>query len=141
MPPIAITSTAASGASRQTQAATIMRSAPEGLQPVDVEGQAPPRHRDDQAEADDDLGSRDGHYGDREHLARALAAVSRERDQGEVAAVEHDLEREQDDERRAAKQYAERADREEHGAHGEIPGDVRTEHSPAARACANGGRG
>src|SRR5206468_6711100 len=90
MPPSAITTTATSGESRQIHAATITRSPPERVQPVDVEWQAPPRHRDDQAEADDDLRSRDGHHSDGEHLAGSVAAVSRERDQSEVAAVEHD---------------------------------------------------
>ena len=54
--------------------------------------------------------------------------LARERDQGEVAAVEHDLEREQHDQRRAAQQHAERADREEDRADREVPGDVRPEH-------------
>src|SRR5215831_18963765 len=67
IPPSVITSTAASGASRQIQAAAITWSSPpQRLQPVDVEWEPPPRHRHDQAEPDDDLGRGDRHHGDRE---------------------------------------------------------------------------
>ena len=73
----------------------------------------PARHRDDQAQADDDLGGGDRHHRQREDLAVALRVVARERDQGEVRPVEHDLEREQDDQRAAPDQDAERAGAEE----------------------------
>src|SRR3712207_9179587 len=60
-----IASAPASGESRQTQAAL----ATERRQLVDVEREPAPRHRHDQAEADDDLGRRDGHHREREDLA------------------------------------------------------------------------
>ena len=46
----------------------------------------------------------------------------------EVAGVEHELEREQDDQRAAADQHAERPDREEHDREDEVGGDPRAEH-------------
>src|SRR5580765_3470693 len=151
VPPRVIASAAASGESRQTHAAAITPSPAQASQAVDVQREAPPRHGDDQPQADDDLGRGDRHDGDREHLSRLLAVVTRERDQCEVAAVEHDLQREQDDQRRAAEQHAERADREQDRADRDVPGDVRPEHRPlpsqvtkchqARPASANGGRG
>src|SRR3954447_8536281 len=75
VPPSVISSAATSGESRQTQAATITASSPaQRLQPVDVEWQAPPRHGDDQAEADDDLGRRDPPHRDRQDPGRGPPA-------------------------------------------------------------------
>ena len=45
------------------------------------------------------------------------------------AAVQHDLEREQDDQRAAAQQHAERAGREQERGDREVPGDVGPDHS------------
>src|SRR6266542_1224941 len=86
MPASVIASVAASGVTRQIQAAAITL-ASERLQPVDVEREAPPRHCHDQSQPDDDLGRGDRHHGDREHLTRALAVTAGERDQREVVAV------------------------------------------------------
>src|SRR6266508_3750791 len=55
--------------------------ATEGTEPVDVERDALPVERDDQAEADDDLGGRDGHHREREDLPVAVVQVAREGDQ------------------------------------------------------------
>ena len=124
----------ASGAKRQIQAPAIMP-APEHPEGVDVERQLAPAHRDDQPEADDDLGGGDGHHGEREDLAVDAAVQARERDQGEVRGVEHDLEREQHDQRAAPQEHARRADREEDRGDDEVPGDVRAVTSaPGHRA-------
>src|SRR4051794_1804466 len=66
---------------------------------VDVDRQPPAVQRDDQAEADGDLAGRDDHDDEREHLALEVAVRAREGDQREVGRVEHELEREQHDER------------------------------------------
>ena len=97
-----IAAAAASGSSRQIQAAAFIAPYPERPQLVDVELDVAAAHRDDQPEADDDLGGGDRHHGDREDLAVLVAELPGERDQGEVRAVEHDLDREQDDQRAAA---------------------------------------
>src|SRR5262245_2281676 len=77
---------------------------------VDVERESLASHRDDEAEPDAYLGCGDGHDRDREHLAVAVAPVAREADEGEIAAVEHDLEREKDDQRAASEHHADSAD-------------------------------
>ena len=50
--------------------------------------------------------------------------LARERDQRQVRAVEHDLEREQDDQGAAADQHAECSDREQERRDDEVPGEV-----------------
>src|ERR1700757_3385405 len=102
---------------------------------VDVEGEPPPVDRDDEAEADDDLGRGDRHHGEREDLTGAVPPVARERDQREVAAVEHDLEREQHDDRVAPDEDAERSRPEEERGDAEVPGDPGAEHYAALRVC------
>ena len=62
---------------------------------------------------------------EREDLPVAVVEVAREGDQREVRAVEHDLEREQDDQRVAPEQHAECADAEQEAGDAEVPGDVR----------------
>src|SRR5207253_4643370 len=58
----------------------------------------------------------------------------------QVARVQHQLEREQDDQRAAPQQHSERPGREHERRHTQIPGDVGTLHSSASscrrRACA-----
>src|SRR3982751_2147073 len=103
VPSRVIESAAASGATRQIQAATITGLTAQEGELVDVEVEALARDRDDQAETDDDLGGRHCHHGKREDLAARFPVQARESDQGEVRAVEHDLEREQHDQRTAAK--------------------------------------
>ena len=71
-----------------------------------------PRHGHDQPQADHDLGGRDAHHDQREHLAALLTPVARERDQREVAGVQHQLHRQQQDQRAAAREHAEHADPE-----------------------------
>src|SRR5262249_36735350 len=56
------------------------------------------------------------------------AVLAREADQREVRAVQHDLEREQHDQRAAAQEDAERARREQERRDREVPGDVRAGH-------------
>ena len=65
-----------------------------------------------------------------------FADVPGERDQREVRAVQHDLEREQDDQRVAPHEHAERADPEEEGGDAEVPGDRRAEHQVDASSSA-----
>src|SRR5206468_950587 len=104
------------------------RSSPEPRHPIDVEVEPAPAHRHDQPEADDDLGGGDGHDGEREDLPVVVALLPRERDQGEVRAVEHDLEREEHDQRAPAQQDAEGAGREEERGDAEVPRDLRPFH-------------
>src|SRR5438067_9655376 len=99
---------------------------------VDVERQVPAVERHNEAEPDADLRGRDCHHGEREDLARAVVPVARERDQREVAGGQHQLEREQHDERVAAGEEAERADPEQHGGDRDVPGDVRAVHQVVA---------
>src|SRR4029077_12944966 len=87
-----------------------------------------PVQRYDEAEPDAHLRRGDCHHGEREDLARAVVEVPRERDQREVARVEHQLEREQHDERVAPDEDAERADPEQERRDGDVPGDTGAEH-------------
>ena len=73
-------------------------------------GNAAPRQRHDQAEPDHDLGGRDAHDREREHVAVVAADVARAGDEQEVARVEHDLDREQDHDRVAAQHHADQPD-------------------------------
>src|SRR5207237_9335471 len=116
------------GSTGRTGRVAWRRSSAERRQLVDVERQAAARHRHDQPEADDDLGGGDGHDGEREDLPVALAVVARGGDQGQVGAVQHDLEREEDDQRAAPDQHAERTGREEEGGDGEVPADLGALH-------------
>src|SRR5919204_119670 len=103
------------------------RSPAQGSQLVDVEVEVAARDGDDQPEADDHLRGGHGHDGQGEDLAGATPVVPRERDQGQVRAVEHDLEREEHDQRAAAQEDAERAGREQERGHREVPGNLRAE--------------
>src|SRR5262245_28172179 len=102
---------------------------------VDVEREPPAVDRDDEAEADAHLRGGHRHHREREDLAGAVVRVAREGDQGEVRSVQHDLEREQDDDRVAADQHAERADREQERGDADVPGDVRAHHPRLASSC------
>src|SRR4029450_1868478 len=51
-----------------------------------------------------------------------------EADQGEIRSVEHDLQREEDDQRATPDEHSECSDREQQGRDGEIPGDVGAVH-------------
>src|SRR5437763_4090507 len=115
---------AASGEARQIQAARITRSSAERAELVDVEVEVAARDRDDEPEPDDDLRRGHGHDGQGEDLAGAAPVVARERDQREVRAVQHDLEREEHDQRAAAQEDAERAGGEEEGRDREVPRDL-----------------
>ena len=68
VPASVIAAAAASGSSRQIQAAAFIRLIRERSQLVDVELDVAAAHRDDQPEADDDLGGGDRHHRDREDL-------------------------------------------------------------------------
>src|ERR671915_1941506 len=128
VPARVIASEAASGESRQIQAAAVTSPA-KRRQLVHVELEATPRHGHDQPQSDHDLRGGDGHDGEREHLPVGIGLLAGERDQGQVGAVEHDLEREQDDQRAAAQEHAECAGGEEERGDRQIPGDVGTSHS------------
>src|SRR5207237_4562015 len=80
------------------------------------------------AEADDHLRGGDRHHREGEHLAVERSVVARERDQREVRPVQHDLEREQHDQRAPPDHHAERADREQERRDGDVPGDVGPAH-------------
>src|SRR3954451_9057615 len=129
VPASVITSAPTSGESRQIHAPAVKSpSAPKRVHAVDVERDVLAIHRYDETEADDDLRRGDGHHGDREDLPGAVAQVPRVPDQREVPAVQHDLEREQDDDRVSQEEDAERAGREQERGDAQVPGDIRSEH-------------
>jgi hypothetical protein len=101
----------------------------EGVEPVDVKRDVLAVERDDQAEPHDHLRGRDGHHGQRKDLTVAVVQVAREGDQGKVRPVQHDLQREEDDERVAPEQDSERADAEQEAGNAEVPGGTRPHHS------------
>src|SRR5512132_251286 len=111
------------------------RSSTQRRQLVDVELEPAPVDGDDQPEPDDDLGGRDGHHREREDLPVEVGVVAREGDQRQVRAVEHDLDREQNDQRAPPEHHAERADREQERGDGEVPGEVRAHHSARVPPC------
>src|SRR5918999_869834 len=123
----AIATTAPAGAKRQIHAAAIT-SPSERRELVHVEVDAVARHGHDQPQADDRLGGCDHHDGEREDLPVAVAGMARERDKREVSRVQHDLEREQDDQRAAADEDAEGARREEEDGDDEVRGDAGAGH-------------
>src|SRR5205823_12253618 len=140
-PATVIASAAPRGASRQIQAATIT-SAAQRPELVHVQGQLAAGHGDDQAEPHDDLGGGDRHHGQREDLPVAASVVAREGDQRQVGAVEHQLKREQDDQRAAPDQHPEPAREEQERADAEVPDDVRPVHiAPSGFWGAAGGAG
>src|SRR5438128_2020378 len=94
---------------------------------VDVEVEVASRDGDDQAEADDHLRGGHGHDGEGEDLAGAVPVVAREGDQRQVRAVQHDLEREEHDQRVPAQEDAERPGREQERGDREVPGDLGAE--------------
>ena len=76
-----------------------------------------------------DLTGGDDHHDQREDLAVAVAPHAAERDQREVARVQHQLEAEQDHQRVAAGHHAGHADAEDERRQDDEPGDV---HVPAS---------
>src|SRR3954471_8142873 len=96
--------------------------------PVDVERKAAPMDRDDEPESHAHLRCGDCHYGEREDLSGAVVRVPREGDQREIGPVQHDLEREQDDQRVTADEHAERTNCEKERGDAEVPGDPRPVH-------------
>ena len=126
LPASVIASAPASGRKRQIQAAGIIPA--QGREAVGVERDVTAGHGDDEPEADDDLRGGDGHHGEGEDLAVERAVLAREGDQREVGRVQHQLQREQDDQRVAAQEHAERTDGEEDGGDGEVPRDSGPEH-------------
>src|SRR5205823_7020035 len=69
-----------------------------------------------------------------------VADVPREGDQRQVRAVEHDLEREQNDQRTSPDQHAQGADREQHGGDQQVGGEVRSGHGCASLTSSSCGR-
>src|SRR5207342_184985 len=99
---------------------------------VDVEWDAPSGHRHDEAEADRDFRGGDGHHREREDLSVERALLPRECHEGEVRCVQHDLEREQDDERAPPEHHAESSDPEEDRRDDQIPADIGAVHQAAS---------
>ena len=89
----------------------------ERKEPVDVELSLAAGHRDDDPQADHDLGRGDAHHDQCEDLPGVVAPVAREGDQGQVARVQHQLDREQQDQRAAPREDAEQPDAEDDGGH------------------------
>src|SRR5215213_12033985 len=121
----------ASGASSTIQAEVVI-SALELSQLVDVDRQAAPEDRHDQAEADGHLAGGDDHDDQREDLPVAVAVHARERDEREVGGVEHQLDAEQDHERVAPHQHAGDSDGEDQRRDDQVPLHAHRFGSPPA---------
>src|SRR5918996_4157797 len=135
-PASAIATTAAAGEKRQIQAraVTALRLAPERGEAVDVEVDTLPRDGDDEAEAEHRFRGGDDHDGEREDLAVAVAELAGEGNQREVARVQHQLEREQDDERAPADEDAQRTRPEEDDREDQVGGDPGAVHRYSSRS-------
>src|SRR4029450_7049827 len=75
------------------------------------------------------------HHGEREDLPVEIGVIARERDQRQIRAVEHDLDREEDHQRAPPEHHAKRADREQERGDGEVPGEVRAHHFARVPPC------
>src|SRR5665213_2637944 len=80
---------------------------------VDRSRPAGTEHGDDDRKPDNDLSRRHDHDEEGHDLAVQVTVDAGERDKCEVARVEHELDAHKDDDRVAAKQHTERADREQ----------------------------
>src|SRR5262249_50699613 len=70
-----------------------------------------------------------------EHLPSEATLVAGHGDQGEIPAVQHDLQREQDDQRAPADEDADGARHEQDGGDDEVGGDVRASHPLSDPQC------
>ena len=124
LPTSSSTAADTSGRATSSQAALWMPCAvvtvgPSVLQEVGVvHRRRPPGSEDghDDRETHDDLGGGDHHDEERHDLAVQGAVDARERDQGEVDRVEHQLDAHEHHDRVLAHEHADRADREQCGA-------------------------
>src|SRR3954451_16975650 len=89
---------------------------------VDVRALPPVVHRDDDREPHHDLGGRDHHREEGQHLALEVAVHPPERDEREVHGVQLELDRHEDHQRALADQHPGRPDGEQHpGQNQEVP--------------------
>src|SRR5262245_29634111 len=82
---------------------------------VDVRGLAQPEQRDRDREPDGRLGCRERHDEEDVYLRLGGAGLAREREERQVAGVQHQLDAHQDRDRAAPQEDADHAEREEHG--------------------------
>src|SRR5882724_7650572 len=90
------------------------------IQLLDLDGLALSEQRDDDGEADRDLGGGDGQDEKHEDVAIERAVEARESDERDCRGDEHQLQTHVDHERVLAQQHAEEADREEQGAQDDV---------------------
>src|SRR5579862_3838928 len=124
--PSAITTQPTSGQSRMSQPAVVALTPASPLelaQLVHVDGQLAPVDGHDQTEPDRHLTGRHHHHDEREDLPVLASPHACERDQGEVGAVQHQLQAEQEDERVAPGEDAAGPDAEDDRRDGQIPTD------------------
>src|SRR5262245_23185121 len=130
-----LSSTAASGSAGMIQSiGRCTRSALEQVDLVHEHGLPQSEQVDDDREPDRHLGGGDGHHEEHEDLAIERLHVARERDEREVRGVQHELDRHEDDERVAAYEHADHADREHDRRQRDQPGERDHAPSVAARA-------
>src|SRR3954471_22169026 len=92
---------------------------------VDVRALPPVVHRDDDREPHHDLGGRDHHREEGQHLALEVAVHPPERDEREVHGVQLELDRHEDHQRALADQHPGRPDGEQHPAQNQEVRDLR----------------
>src|SRR3954454_16818419 len=100
----------------------VSRSVLEKVGVVDRGGPAGPVDRHDDREADDDLSCRDDHHEEGHDLAVEAAVGAGEGDQRQVHRVQHELHAHEHDDRVAAHEHADGADREEDRREHEVVG-------------------
>src|SRR5690625_2801236 len=113
---------------------TLIPSVPQQVDVVHRGGPAGTEDRDDDREADDDLGGRDDHHEEGEHLAVQVAVHPRERDEREVRRVEHELDPHEHDDPVAAQQHRRGPDREQERGEHEVVGQA---HCRAPPSCSS----
>src|SRR5690606_7805304 len=98
-----------------------IRSSPEQVDLVYVDGDLVAEDGDDDGEADGGLGGGYAHHEEHQDMPGDVAEGLAERHQREVHRVQHQLDGEEDHDGVPAQQHAEHADREEHRAEREVP--------------------
>src|SRR5437899_7682957 len=91
---------------------------------IDIFDVAMPEDVDQDRQPDHPLSGGYGHRHERKQLAVEVLELTREGDQGEVRRVEHELDEDEDDQRVATVEDADRAEDEEHSGEQQEPGGV-----------------
>src|SRR5690554_3605185 len=114
----------AKGRRAAVRVCTLIPSVPQQVDVVHRGGPAGAEDRDDDREADDDLGGRDDHDEEGEHLTLEVAVHPREGDEREVRRVEHELDTHEHDDAVAPQQDGRGTDREKDGGEHQVVGQA-----------------